>query len=90
VSSDPVMKDYELEQVFNCDETGLQFRLLPHKTFAHGVERRSEGRKKSKDRVTIGVCANFTGNIKLPLLFIGKAARPHCFSRVHMRNLPVI
>jgi len=54
------------------------------------MERRAEGRKKSKDRVTVGACANVTGNIKLPLLFIGKAARPRCFSRVDMRNLPVV
>jgi len=84
------MKDYELEQVFNCDETSLQFCLLPHKTLAHGMERRAECRKKSKDHVTVGACANVTGIIKLPLLFIGKAARPCCFSRVHMRNLPVV
>jgi len=85
-----VMKDYELEQVVNCDETGLQFHLLPHKTLAHGMERTAEGTKKSKDRVTVGACANITGNIKLPLLFIGKAARPRCFSRVDIRNLPVV
>ena len=80
------MKDYELEQVFNCDETGL----LPHKTLAHGMERRAEGRKKSKDGVTVGACANVIGNIKLPLLFIGKTTRPRCFSQVDMRNLPVV
>ena len=85
-----VVSGYDTEQVFNCDETGLQFRLLPQKTLAHAFEKRAEGRKKSKDRVTISACANATGTIKLPLLLIGKAARPRCFTRTDMRKLPVV
>ena len=53
-------------------------------------ERRAEGRKKSKDRITLNACANVTGSIKLPLLFIGKAARPRCFKGTNLANLPVI
>ena len=79
------MKDYELEQFFNYDETGLQFCLLPHKTLAHGME----SWRQAKDHVIVGACANFTGNIKLPLSLIMKAARPCSFSWVDMRNLPV-
>ena len=37
--------------------------------------------------MTLCACANVNGNIKLPLLFIGKAARPHCFRRAEMNNL---
>ena len=43
-----------------------------------------------KDPVTICECANVNGNIKLLLLFIGKAARPHCFTHAEMNNLPVV
>ena len=85
-----VMSEYSTEQVFNCDETGLQYRLLPQKTLVSLFEKRAEGRKKCKDRVTICACANVNGNIKLPLLFIGKAARPRCFIRAEMNNLPVV
>ena len=73
------MGGYDTEQLFNCDETGLQFRLLPQKTLAHAFEKRVEGRKKLKDCVTISACANVTGTIKLPLLLIGKAAWLCCF-----------
>ena len=85
-----VVGDYDTEQVFNCDETGLQFRLLPQKILARAFENSAEGRKMSKDRVTISACANATGTIKLPLLLIGKAARPRCFARMDMKNLPVV
>ena len=74
------MSGYDTEQVFNCDNTGLQFCLLPQKTLVHGFEKRAKGKKKSKDCVTICACANITGTIKLPLLLIRKAARPHCFT----------
>ena len=61
------MKDYDSEQVFNCDESGLQFCLLPKKTLAYGFKKIAEGRKKSKDRVTVGACVNVTESIKLVL-----------------------
>ena len=76
------MSGYDTEQLFNCDKTGLQFHLLPHKTLAHAFEKRAKGRNKSKDRVTISACANVTGTIKLPPLLIGKAARPRCLTRM--------
>ena len=43
------MSEYFTEQVFNCDETGLQYRLLPQKTLVNLFEKRAEGRKKCKD-----------------------------------------
>ena len=79
-----VVSGYDTEQVFNCDQTGFQFRLLPQKIMAHAFEKRAEGRKKSKDCVTISACAYATETIKLHLLLIGKAARPHCFTRTGM------
>lgn len=39
--------DYSLDQIFNCDETGLNFRLLPTKTLAQFFEKSADGRKKS-------------------------------------------
>ena len=85
-----VLSEYSIEQVFNCDETGLQYRLLPQKTLVSLFEKRAEGRKKCKDRVTICACANVTGSIKLPLFFIGKVARPRCFTHSEMNSLPVV
>ena len=82
--------EYSLDQIFNCDETGLYYRLLPRKTLACVFEKRADGQKKCKDRVTINACSNASGSIKLPLLFIGKSARPRCFRGLNMAALSVI
>ena len=90
VSSFPgLIEDYSHHQIFNCDETGLNFRKLPGKTLISSFEGRAEGRKKSKDRVTLNACANVTGSIKLPLLLIGKSARPRCFRGVNTSDISV-
>ena len=36
------------------------------------------GKKKIKDRVSIVVCANATGDHKIPISLIGKPKRPAC------------
>ena len=78
-----------LNQIFNCDETGLNFRLLPDKILASSFEKSADGRKKSKERVTINACANATGTVKLLLQLIGKAKRPRCFRGLQTDLLPV-
>lgn len=42
--------------------------------------------KRSKDRITVLVCANIGGYEKIPFLVIGKSEKPHCFK--HMKSLP--
>ena len=79
-----------LEQVYNCDETGLYYRMLPTKTLAAKTEKNPAGMKKQKERVTLMACSNATGSHKLPLLFIGKAANPRCFKHVNKAALPVV
>lgn len=41
------------EQLFNCDETGLQFRMLHTKTWHLPSKKTAPGFKKSKDRVKV-------------------------------------
>ena len=72
---------YSANQIFNCDETGLYFKMLPGRTLA-SVHNQPEGTKKAKDRVTINVCANASGTIKLPLLLIGKAKTHVVFAQL--------
>ena len=83
-------RNISLDQIFNCDETGLNFRLLPEKTLAASFERSVDGRKKSKKRVTLNVCSNASGSIKLPIHLIGKAKKPRCFKGINMELLPVV
>ncbi|GFV63609.1 tigger transposable element-derived protein 2 [Trichonephila clavipes] len=43
----------------------------------------------SKYRVTLMACSNAFGNHKLPLMVIGKSAKPRAFKNVNMKSLPV-
>ena len=53
-----------LNLMFNYDETELNFCLLPEKTLAASFEKSADGRKLSKERITINACTNATGTIK--------------------------
>ena len=79
-----------LEQIYNCDETGLYYRMLPTQTLAAKTEKNASGMKKQKERVTLMACSNASGSHKLPLLFIGKAENPRCFKHVNKAALPVV
>ena len=74
--------------LYNCDETGLCYRMLPSKTLAARSEKSASGMKKQKDRVTLMSCANATGMNKLPLLFIGNSKYPR-FKNINKSVLPV-
>lgn len=78
MSLDPILQEYSPKDTFNADEAALFFKCTPNRTFAFKGDP-CFGGKKSKERVTILVGANMDGSEKLPLLLIGKSARPHCF-----------
>lgn len=70
------------DQIYNADETGLNFRMLPVKSLALRNEKTAPGYKRSKERVTILACSNATGEHKLKLAMIGKAKKPRAFKNV--------
>lgn len=76
-----------LDQIYNADESGLYFRLLPDHTFVSAVEKSAPGRKLCKERVTFLPCTNASGAHKLKLLVIGKSMHPRAFNNFH--NNPV-
>lgn len=80
-----LLNDYSPDQIYNADETGLFFRLLPDKTLEF-KDVKCSGGKQSKERLTALVCANMSGNDKLPILVIGKSKNPRCFKNV--KSLP--
>ena len=82
-------RGFTRKQISNCDETGLNFRLLPDATLAGSFEKTVSGRKKSKERMTLNLCSNASGTIKLPVHLIGKAQRPGCLQNMDMKLLPV-
>lgn len=81
-------KDLKPEQIYNADESGLFWKLLPAKTMVHFKERSAPGRKTSKQRITFLACTNATGSHKLKPLVIGKAKKPRAFK--NFGNIPVV
>lgn len=77
------------DQVYNADETGLNYKALPTKTLASFSEKYAPDFKMQKQRITTLVCANASGNHRLPLMLIGKSKKPLCFKGINMNALPV-
>ncbi|XP_061164992.1 tigger transposable element-derived protein 6-like [Saccostrea echinata] len=77
-----VIKNYELKNVFNIDETGLFYRLLPDRSLTTADA--TKGVKKIKDRITIALCCNADGSEKLKPFVIGKAGNPRCFKNFNV------
>lgn len=67
------------ELIYNADESGLYWKLLPDKTYVSDMEKTAPGRKISKQRITFLVGTNALGNHKLKPLLIGKSKNPRCF-----------
>lgn len=80
---------YSYDQIYNCDETGLNYKMLPSKTLASRQEKSSPGHKRSKERLTVMACSNAFGKHKLPLMVIGKAARPRALKDISPKALLV-
>lgn len=81
-----LLASYSLDDVFNADETALYFKLLPNKTITYKDDSCAGG-KRSKERITVMLCANATGTERCRLLVIGKASKPRCFKGI--RTYPV-
>ncbi|XP_046608718.1 tigger transposable element-derived protein 6-like [Neodiprion virginianus] len=76
-----IIKNYDLRDIYNTDETGLFFNLLPSKTLAEKGDP-CHGGKQSKQRLTVLLTANADGSDKLRPLVIGKSQKPRCFKGV--------
>jgi len=81
-----ILIKYVLENILNCDESGLFWLLRPDKTMAFRTDE-VHGGKKSKELITILHCVSMSGE-KCPLLVIGKYSKQRCFENI--LNLPII
>ena len=79
-------KDLTLSQVFNCNETGLHWKLIPNKTLVSSREKEGKGFRKLKDCFTLMACANASGLIKL-LLCSFTNTQPMYFKTVEKNDL---
>ena len=73
------------DQVYNTDETGLFYRLLPSKTLASKVEDSAKGYKMNKDRLAAMACSH-----TFPLVIIGTSKNPGALKNVNHNTLPVV
>ena len=76
-------------QIYNADESGLYYLTLPTKTLVSSSEKVAAGHKINKKRLTFMPCCNLDGSNRLPLLCLGTAERPRCFTKTEMKQLPV-
>lgn len=70
---------YLPQQVFNCDETGLFWKKMPRRTYITVEETRLPGHKAMKDRLTLSLCANASGDFKIKPLLVYKSENPRAF-----------
>ena len=91
-----LLDGYSLDQVFNCDEIGLLYKMLSFcemlfiRRTLTTIHSDPSGIKKTKACVTINACSDASGSIKLPLLFTSNAKNPGCFHGIDKSTLPVV
>lgn len=81
-----ILKDYRLEDIFNCDETGLFWKMEPSRGLSIGP---ISGIKQNKERVTVLLTCNSVGTEKLKPLFIHKFQTPKPLRGIDKSTLPV-
>ena len=78
----PLLEKYRPEDIYNGDETGLFWQMLPGNSLGFKGESH-HGRKENKVRITLLVCANMDGSDKLPMYAIGKS-KNHAYSKMYI------
>ncbi|KAG0441503.1 Tigger transposable element-derived protein 6 [Dictyocoela muelleri] len=78
------MRDYRPEDIFNCDETALFYKIMPSKSLVSKVR---HGSKLHRDRISILLCVNSTGTEKIKPLVIGKFNKPRCFKNFKYNDM---
>ena len=85
-------EQYVPQQVFNMDETGLFWKKMPRRTYITREEKSMSGHKPMKDRLTLLLCGNASGDFKVKPLLIYHSENPRAFkaNNVIKGRLPII
>ena len=78
---------FDLQQVFNCVETGLFWKRMPHRTYIMKEETTLPGHKLMKDQLTLLFCANASGDCKVKPLLMYHSENPRTFKNIR-KNPP--
>ena len=66
-----MIEHYDPENIYDCDETGLFYKLMADRSMT--IDRNdSKGGKKSKEGYTVMLCSNYTDSNKLKPVVIGE------------------
>ncbi|XP_053571656.1 tigger transposable element-derived protein 1-like [Bombina bombina] len=82
--------DYLPEQIFNVDETGLFWKKMPERTYISKEEKSAPGHKATKDRLTLLLGGNASGDLKLKPLLVHHSLNPRALRNITKAFLPVI
>lgn len=80
---------YSPQQVFNADETGVFWKKMPNRTFLSKSETTAPGFKSAKDRVSLLLCANASGDCKIKPMMIYRSQNPRALKGKNKDQLPV-
>ena len=81
-----LVEKYSPDCIYNADETGLFWKMLPESTLDIKGNKCTGGQQQ-KDRLLILFYCNSDGSDKLEPLEVGKYKNPRCFKGI--RHLPV-
>ena len=82
--------EYHPDAIYNMDEAGFQYKLMPKSTFLAKTTKQARGRKPDKVRLTVEFCVNLTGTHKMKPLVVHKVKHPRCYKHLSdMKKAPV-
>ncbi|XP_067930250.1 tigger transposable element-derived protein 1-like [Watersipora subatra] len=77
---------YMPQQVFNCDETGLFWKKMPHHTSITAKEQKISDHKSMNERLTLAFCANASGDLKIRPLLVCHSKNSSAFKALNIRK----
>ena len=82
-------EDYTPQLIFNVDETGLNWKRMPSRTYIAKEEKSMPGHKASKERLTLLLGGNCAGDFKLKPLLVYHSENPRAMKGILKTSLPV-
>ncbi|EIC06936.1 CENP-B protein, partial [Microbacterium laevaniformans OR221] len=76
--------EYDEEDIYNMDETGLFWKLSPSQGLSSGPR---PGVKKDKTRITVVFCSNSSGTDRYKPWFIGNARTPRALRNINISTM---
>ncbi|XP_061435172.1 tigger transposable element-derived protein 1-like [Lethenteron reissneri] len=81
---------YSPQQIFNVDKTDLHWKRMPSRARIPEGEKAAAGFEAAKDRLTLLLGGNASGDVKLKPLLVYHSEHPRALAGYCKNNLPVI